>query len=449
MSETSIKKDNNMNHIENSNGDIFDANDIFAHQEIKLVDLHHDFGRNYKTDFSGIFKQKNIDSCKKFLSPFYDELTTMDIMNSAKLVGVEPVEPALWIKHLSTNAHGTYKTPSKYKLSEDFIRNNQDEIDWCRIVETQVLSEDIIMEFHKKMIWHQLSRQQVLSEDLIRTFLHEVDWAGISYSQKLSESFIGQHEHEIKWGYIAANQTLSEQFIKKYGINSRNFNWATKEIKSTGLLNFRDILKNQRLSEAFIREIISDIKDSISSKESADAALEEIFQLIAMCQPLSEEFIEEFAKDIDWFYISKFQVLSRDFIKKHCSDVIWEMISIYQPSIDSRALSDSMVATFKCESAKAYAKKHQLECDDKYLYAYRNHDRWGRGIFNRAIFYSSGKYYRDWHCDVNPYNSNSYGLGILPKGNTLVRVKIEDWGCEVNSDSKSDGKARVWGFEVL
>ena len=41
---------------------------------------------------------------------------------------------------------------------------------------------------------------------------------------------------------------------------------------------------------------------------------------------------------------------------------------------------------------------------------------------------------------------NSFGLGIWPKGNTPVKVKIEDWGCEV--DKRGDGKARVWGFEI-
>jgi len=41
---------------------------------------------------------------------------------------------------------------------------------------------------------------------------------------------------------------------------------------------------------------------------------------------------------------------------------------------------------------------------------------------------------------------NSFGLGIFPKGNTPVKVKIGDWGLEVPRD---DGKCRVWGFEVI
>ena len=41
---------------------------------------------------------------------------------------------------------------------------------------------------------------------------------------------------------------------------------------------------------------------------------------------------------------------------------------------------------------------------------------------------------------------NSFGLGIWPQGNTKIKVKVENWGVEVN---RSDGKARVWGFKVI
>ena len=66
------------------------------------------------------------------------------------------------------------------------------------------------------------------------------------------------------------------------------------------------------------------------------------------------------------------------------------------------------------------------------------------GMFNKIIFYKKGKYYRDWHRNLDPKKRNSFGLGIFPKGNTPVKVKIKDWGCTVlDSD-----KARVWGFRI-
>jgi hypothetical protein len=95
---------------------------------------------------------------------------------------------------------------------------------------------------------------------------------------------------------------------------------------------------------------------------------------------------------------------------------------------------------------KEYAQQYNLKVGKKYLYAFRTHDHFGRGMFNKTIFYTKGKYYRDWHCDMRENMENSFGLGIFPEGNTPVKVKIEDWGVAVSRD---DGKARVWGFEVI
>jgi len=96
---------------------------------------------------------------------------------------------------------------------------------------------------------------------------------------------------------------------------------------------------------------------------------------------------------------------------------------------------------------KEYAQKWNLKFDGRYLYAYRNHDKYGRGNFIEAQFYEKGKYYRDWKCDMREDVNNSFGFGIWPEGNTLVKINIRDWGVAIKDDS--DGKARVWGFTVL
>jgi hypothetical protein len=101
----------------------------------------------------------------------------------------------------------------------------------------------------------------------------------------------------------------------------------------------------------------------------------------------------------------------------------------------------------KRKEVQEYAAKYNLKYDDEYLYAYRNHDCWGRGVWNQTISYQSGIYYYDWHCDLNPDNPNSFGLGIWPKGNTTVKIKISDWGTVVNHGP--EGKARVWGFQII
>ena len=50
----------------------------------------------------------------------------------------------------------------KYKLSENFIREFQDKIDWYWISENQTLSENFIREFQNKVDWYYISANQKL-----------------------------------------------------------------------------------------------------------------------------------------------------------------------------------------------------------------------------------------------------------------------------------------------
>ena len=171
-----------------------------------------------------------------------------------------------------------------------------------------------------------------------------------------------------------------------------------------------------------------------------------------------EEFVREFQDRINWFWISSSQKLSEDFIREFQNKVNWIVISRNQ------RLSEKFIKEFshkldvniqlrkhhrkvnKEAEVASYATKHGLRYEKGVLYAYRNHDQYGHGTFNKTITYLPGKYYRDWHCDLEAVVQNSFGLGIWPKGNTPVKVKVKDWGVEVAG--KDDGKARVWGFTV-
>ena len=53
-------------------------------------------------------------------------------------------------------------------LTEDFIREFQDKVDWEYISIYQNLSEDFIKEFQNKVNWRIISKYQKLSEDFIR-----------------------------------------------------------------------------------------------------------------------------------------------------------------------------------------------------------------------------------------------------------------------------------------
>lgn len=211
--------------------------------------------------------------------------------------------------------------------------------------------------------------------------------------------------------------TLKKEILRI--IKEEGLNCSIREFK--GKVDWIGISCSQKLSEEFIREF----KDRVSWID------------ISRCQKLSEEFIREFKGRVYWKYISRYQKLSGEFIREF-KDII--DIEIY------KAVNRKISLKQKEQEVKEYAKNYNLKVSKGYLYAYRNHDIYGRGMYNKTISYEKGKYYRDWHLDMRKEMENSFGLGIFPKGNVKVKVKIEDWGVAVNRD---DGKCRVWGFEIV
>jgi hypothetical protein len=96
--------------------------------------------------------------------------------------------------------------------------------------------------------------------------------------------------------------------------------------------------------------------------------------------------------------------------------------------------------------AGEYADRYNLKVSKGFLYAFREHDIRGCGVFKKTTFYKKGVLYRDWHCDPRPEVENSFGFGIWPKGNTPVQVPLRDFVVAVNRD---DGKARVMAFKKV
>ena len=152
----------------------------------------------------------------------------------------------------------------------------------------------------------------------------------------------------------------------------------------------------------------------------------------------TEKELLELVEENGWNFICNNQKLSEKFMDKH--------LTKEQKEIQLKRHHDKRTLKEKQEEVTVYAKKHKLKIKDGYLYAFREHDQWGRGMFNNTLTYDKGYTYRDWRCDLDPENENSFGLGIWPKGNTPVRVKIKDWGCEVK---ENNGKGRVWEFETI
>jgi protein tyrosine/serine phosphatase len=79
-----------------------------------------------------------------------------------------------------------------------------------------------------------------LSEKFIKEFENKVDWDCISICQELSEEFIEKFQNKIDWQFISWYQKLNEKFIRKH-LNKLNIKHILKHRKLSN--NFKDFLK--------------------------------------------------------------------------------------------------------------------------------------------------------------------------------------------------------------
>ena len=192
-----------------------------------------------------------------------------------------------------------------------------------------------------------------------------------------------------------------------------------------------NICIDQKLSEKFIKQIWNGL-----TEDQKD--------YVCVNQNISEKFIKQIWSDLTRYqktFVCRNQNISEKFIKQ-----IWSELTEVQQKIITDIHKSYPNKKERIERAKKYAKKHNLEIKGKHLYAFRNHNKWGRGMYSTTTFYKKGKMYEDWHCDPRENVLNSFGLGIFPKGNTLVRVPLDRFVVEVN---RKDGKSRVEAFEMV
>jgi hypothetical protein len=101
-------------------------------------------------------------------------------------------------------------------LTEEFIREFPDKLEWYYISEHKIFSEDFLREFQHKVDWEIITWSQTLSEDFLREFHDKVCWSNISRYQKLSDGFIREFHDKVCWSNISRYQKLSDGFIREF-----------------------------------------------------------------------------------------------------------------------------------------------------------------------------------------------------------------------------------------
>ena len=100
-------------------------------------------------------------------------------------------------------------------LSEDFIEEHADKVNWDYISIYQNLSENFIEKHQDKVNWLYITIHQKLSENFIEKHQDKVNWFGITMLQNLSEDFIERNYDKLKISIICNFQNLSKEFLER------------------------------------------------------------------------------------------------------------------------------------------------------------------------------------------------------------------------------------------
>jgi hypothetical protein len=249
------------------------------------------------------------------------------------------------------------------QLTEKFIEEHIDEVDWRYISIYQILSNSFIEKHSDKLNLYLIYQFQILSEDFIEKHIDIINWYFISQFQKLSEGFIEKYKNKFDLHLISQYQKLNEEFIER---NSDRINWYW----------------------------------------------------ISMYQKLSLEFIERHSNEVDWLYISKYQKLNSEFIEKHIDKLNLSYISKYQKLSsefiekyglkipkNSWMYKDIEYKRYKILNTKLY------ELEEDYIIAYKAVRKDNYSVYNFQYQYEIGKEYTA-HADYNPENKDSFGLSV-------------------------------------
>lgn len=104
----------------------------------------------------------------------------------------------------------------RFQLSKDFIRKNNEILNWRTISYTQSLSEEFIDEFEDRIDWEYLSMNSYLTKDMIRKYKDKLNWSHICAKQNLGTEFMEEMEEYLDWEAVSMFQEMPYEFIKKY-----------------------------------------------------------------------------------------------------------------------------------------------------------------------------------------------------------------------------------------
>ena len=193
-----------------------------------------------------------------------------------------------------------YFTYKYEEITDDFIREFVDYLNWSEIIKTEYkFSKDILREFQDRVDWHTYARWRAIPINFMVEMKDRIPFTNCLLHQQFSEEFIEKYIQKFTntnyynhygWMMIPRTQTLSEQFIDKW---KNHINWE-------------EVCEKQKLSIQFMR----------------DHANYLVWGKVMAYQKLDEQFILDYGDKITKKNVIIFQNLSQDFMRKHFSDTV-------------------------------------------------------------------------------------------------------------------------------
>jgi len=138
------------------------------------------------------------------------------------------------------NAREINKILSYFSVSEDFINEFRDQIDWEHLILTQTLSEDFIENNLDKIEIQLLFSFHTLSEDFLLTYASEERlWTILSLKQKLSQEFIERNADKVDWSALSYNASLKN--VKDETLLKHKSKLILKEHDNNALYSLDDL----------------------------------------------------------------------------------------------------------------------------------------------------------------------------------------------------------------
>jgi hypothetical protein len=125
------------------------------------------------------------------------------------------------LKEVLQNPRNYEEKMNAYKqhwISEKFIEENADWINWSFLTSYQPLSEKVIHKYHLNIDFDQLVTYQKVSQKTLLNFRENINVDNLVRHQPMTEKFIDKYHDlfEMCWGEIVYYQNVSLQFLIKH-----------------------------------------------------------------------------------------------------------------------------------------------------------------------------------------------------------------------------------------